>query len=196
MAPIDYKALLEQAFSDYSKLLHDRQQLDLELNQKEQFIRATMNMLPEREQAIWRSLLELMSTAENSGLTERIRATLRTAPRNFYTATEVKKMLVEAGFNFSKYEANPLSSVHAALKRLKPEEAEMSHIDGVMAWRWVSRVDSDLARELNTLRRRLHEASSKEFLEDAKRRRAERLAKLKETSPPPIGEPKYPRRDN
>jgi hypothetical protein len=156
MATIDYIALLEQAFTDYSKLFAERQSIDLELAQKEQFIRATVNMLPDDKRQGWEILLEKLS-AEDVGLSDAIRNILKVAPKKLHTATEVKKAMVKAGFDFSRYTTNPLSSVHAALKRLKPEEAEVSQIDGVMAWRWIGptwklTLGADLTKQLNSIK--------------------------------------------
>jgi hypothetical protein len=149
MTRIDYNALLQQEFTEYSNMLRRRQEIDLELAQKEQFLRATINMLPEDgKKQSWEALLGAMS-AGDVGLSDAIRNVLKTAPRRFLTATEVKQMLIKAGFDFSKYTTNPLSSVHAALKRLKPEEAEMSQIDGVMAWRWIKQApDPTISKEI------------------------------------------------
>lgn len=136
MPTINYIALLHQEFTEYTNRLRQRQELDFDLAQREQFLRATVNMLPEDQKAPWENLLAVASVGD-VGLSDSIRNVLKSAPRKFYTATEVKNMLIKSGFDFSKYTTNPLSSVHAALKRLKPEEAEMNQIDGVMAWRWV-----------------------------------------------------------
>jgi hypothetical protein len=137
MPAIDYTALLQQEFTEYSTRLRQKQEIDFDLAQREQFLRAKVNMLPEDQKEPWETLLAAISVGD-VGLSDSIRNVLKSAPtQKFYTATEVKHMLIKSGFDFSKYTANPLSSVHAALKRLKPEEAEMNQIDGVMAWRWV-----------------------------------------------------------
>jgi hypothetical protein len=146
MPPIDYVALLTQEFEEYAGMLIRRQEADLEIAQKEQFIRATINMLPEDKKPTWAGFLDVMS-AGDIGLSESIRNVLRAAPGRFYTATEVKQLLVKSGFDFTKYTTNPLSSVHAALKRLKPEEAEMNQIEGVMAWRWIKPAPLSIGKE-------------------------------------------------
>lgn len=148
MPPIDYNALLQQEFEEYAGMLLRRQEADFEIAQKEQFIRATINMLPEDKKTTWQGFFEAMS-AGDIGLSDSIRNVLRAAPGKFYTATEVKQMLMKSDFDFSKYTTNPLSSIHAALKRLKPDEAEMNQIEGVMAWRWVKEpsAPSELERQ-------------------------------------------------
>jgi hypothetical protein len=73
---------------------------------------------------------------------------LQASPKKFHTATEVRDELRKLKFDFSQYTANPLSSIHAALKRFKPEEAEVTKTEGVMAWRW-----KDTGRKLRRRRR-------------------------------------------
>lgn len=136
MTPIDYVTLLNAAFKDYATLITERGELDLKLAQREQFIRATVNMLPEDERPGWEFALDALG-GESVGLSQAIRNVLQSAPQEFHTATEVRKALERINFNFEGYTTNPLASVHAALKRLKPDEAKMEKIDGVMAWRWV-----------------------------------------------------------
>lgn len=139
MAPINYAEILGQAFEEYAKLLEERQNLDLELSKKKQFIRATINMLPDnKDQECFKFLLD--GFMEELGLTDAIRKVLRSNPKNYFTATEVRDKLREAKFDFSSYKANPLASVHSILKRLKPDEVEATEIDGVAAWRWAGEI--------------------------------------------------------
>jgi hypothetical protein len=137
MNPTDYKTVLENEFQDYASLIQDRKQTELKLAQKEQFIRATINMLPEEDREAWEVLLEALSDDEEVGLSDAIRGVLRATPKKYHTATEVKNALTQGNFDFSRYTSNPLSSVHAALKRLKADEVETEKIEGVMAWRWI-----------------------------------------------------------
>lgn len=139
MAPIDYMTILAQAFDDYSKLLQDRQNLDLELAKKRQFIKATLNMLPDNDRECFNAIFEDIG-GEFLGLTDAIRKALQSNPKKSFTATEVRDKLKETKFDFSDYKSNPLASIHAVLKRLKPEEVEGTEVDGVAAWRWVGEV--------------------------------------------------------
>ena len=139
MAPIDYKALLKQALDEYGIMIFNRQELDLEIAKKKQFIRATMNMLPDEELERFNTAFESL-TGESLGLTDAIRKVLQSNPKKPFTATEVRDKLKGANFDFSSYKTNPLASIHAVLKRLKPEEVEATDVDGVAAWRWVGEV--------------------------------------------------------
>jgi hypothetical protein len=135
MTPIDYTSLLIDAFSEYADMIAERREIDLKMDHKEQFIRATINMLPESERGSYECLLDNLGM--DGGLSAAVRSILQDAPKKFHTATQVKKALEDGGFDFSGYSSNPLSSVHAALKRLKDDEAEMAKLDGVMAWKWI-----------------------------------------------------------
>jgi hypothetical protein len=147
MTSINYNELLEQAFKEYSELVRERREIDWKVAQKEQFIVATINMLPDQEKNSWVTNLDNLS-GEPVTLSDAIRSVLQTSPKKFHTATEVRDALRKLKFDFSQYTTNPLSSVHAALKRLKPEEAEVTKTEGVMAWRW-----KDTGRKLRRRRR-------------------------------------------
>jgi hypothetical protein len=136
MIPIDYKSILEQALAEYTLMVSQRQELDLELAKKTQFIRATMNMLPDSEKTEFETALSNLG-GPSLGLTDAIRKALQTEPNKPFTATQVRDKLKLSNFDFSSYKTNPLASIHAVLKRLKPEEVETTDIDGVNAWRWV-----------------------------------------------------------
>ena len=75
-------------------------------------------------------------------LTDSVRETLKLATQRdcYWTATEVRDQLKNAGFDFSQYTSNPLSSVNTVLRRFKPSEVETIARDGVMSYRWVSRI--------------------------------------------------------
>ena len=102
MGPIDYKLLLTQAFAEYGVMVLDRQALDLEIAKKKQFIRATMNMLPDEDRAAFDAALDKLS-GEPLGLTDAIRKALQTEPKKSFTATDVRDKLKRANFDFSSY---------------------------------------------------------------------------------------------
>jgi hypothetical protein len=147
MASIDYNELLDQAFKEYGELVRERREIDWKVAQKEQFIIATINMLPDDKKNSWLDLYDKLS-GEPVTLSDAIRSVLQASPKKSHTATEVRDALRKLKFDFSQYTTNPLSSVHAALKRLKPEEAEVTKTEGVMAWRW-----KDTGKKLRRRRR-------------------------------------------
>lgn len=138
---VDYKEVLGQAIEEFGVLLKDRQELDLKLVQKEQFIRAALHQIPDGDRRLFENWAGLWSSSA-AGLSDSIRSILSASPQKWHTATEVRNALEKAGFDFANYASNPLASVHSSLKRLKPEDAEMEVMDGVMAWRWKKQVEA------------------------------------------------------
>jgi hypothetical protein len=62
---------------------------------------------------------------------------LKAAYGDWLTVTNVRDRLNKAGFDFSTYSSNPLASISAILRRMKPEEIESTVADGgVAAYRW------------------------------------------------------------
>src|SRR5882757_9858871 len=134
---IDYKAVLAQVLQEFGVIIKERQELDLKIAQKLQFIRATMNQLADHEKGEFEDWLQKL-VGVSAGLSDSIRTVLRENPRKWHTATQVRDALIKLGFDFGNYASNPLASVHSALKRLKQDEAETDTIDAVMVWRWNS----------------------------------------------------------
>jgi hypothetical protein len=52
------------------------------------------------------------------------------------SAVEVREALLAAGFDFSNYTSNPLSSIHTTLKRLVPDEVEVEITPDGTTYRW------------------------------------------------------------
>jgi paraquat-inducible protein B len=68
-------------------------------------------------------------------LTECCRDILR-AKKDWMSPVEIREALMAAGFDFSNYTSNPLSSIHTTLKRMVPEElATETRSDG-QVYRW------------------------------------------------------------
>jgi hypothetical protein len=121
--PNDYKAILTQALEEFGAVLEERQELDLKVARKLQFIRATMNQLPEDEKVEFEDRLQKLAS-RSVGLSDSIRRLLRENSRKWHTGTQVLDALIKSGFDFGNYASNPLASVRSALKRLKSGEAE------------------------------------------------------------------------
>lgn len=156
MVTNDYKQIFVKEFAEYGELLLRRQQIEFEIAQKHQFLRATLNMLPEEDRAAFEAQFSQLA-GEALGLTDAIRKALQSNHKKAYTATEVRNKLREFKFDFSRYKSNELASVHSVLKRLKPEEVDVTEIDGVMAWRWVGPIPNpatlnDMAKSFDSLR--------------------------------------------
>ena len=72
-------------------------------------------------------------------LSECCRDILR-AKEDWMSPIDVREALYAAGFDFSGYTSNPLSSIHTALKRMVPEELEAETRPDGQVYRWKNRV--------------------------------------------------------
>jgi hypothetical protein len=137
---IDYREVLHQALSRYGMLKLQRENLDVEIAKQLEFIRATVNMLSEKESKEFRHQIEeaiKRGKVKEAGLTESIRAILQNSRGQFLTATQVRDRLVNSGFDFSEYLSNPLASVSTTLRRFDSEEIEKTEVRGVAAYKWI-----------------------------------------------------------
>ncbi len=98
------------------KLVTNREKLNLEIERISDLFTANANFLPENERTVQLEVLQQL-VADPPGFTDSVRKVLRENPANAVTATAVRDMLAEAGFNLSAY-SNPLASIHTILKRL------------------------------------------------------------------------------
>jgi hypothetical protein len=146
MNDTDYKAVLNDTLRKMVMVREETERLEIEAAKLRQFFFATMNMLAEPDRSefmeAFRQAGEGLDIRERS-LKEAIATILRKALPKYLTATDVRDRLQASGFDFSGYTSNELASVSTTLRRLKPEEAEMTTIEGVMAWRakgtWLGR---------------------------------------------------------
>jgi hypothetical protein len=54
------------------------------------------------------------------------------------SALDVRQSLQAAGFDFSRYTSNPLSSIHTTLKRIKDsKQAEDKVLDDTTFYKWI-----------------------------------------------------------
>lgn len=147
----DYMAAITDGFSKLEKFYSDRESIDGEIMKIEQFIAAAANMLPDnvRDLTIKRiAVLQELYRVRDAGLTDAIRTILKTAKGDWMTVTNVRDRLSKAGFDFSSYSANPLSSISAILRRMKSEEVDTTMVDGgVTAYRWKDTSQLNLSPE-------------------------------------------------
>ena len=132
----DYRQLVKDSVSKRGELIRERDELEMQIAKLNQLIRAGLNMLPDDERDNLEKNIELID-GRNIGLTEAVRqALLHAPPGAWIPGTDLRKMLIEAGFDFSEYKSNPLASIYSVAKRFKPQEVETSVIDGVRVFRW------------------------------------------------------------
>jgi len=138
MTSNEYRPVLDRAMARYSEL--QKQKLDLEAEEEKtiQFIFATINMLTDDERLEYLGYLQEWSKSYQKGqesLADAIRETIYSAPKQWFTVAQVRDRLINSGFDFSKYQSNPLASVSTTLKRLLPKDAETHTVDGVTVYR-------------------------------------------------------------
>jgi hypothetical protein len=139
MANEDYRNALIDALGRLGELGTLRAEIEVELAKLQQFITATLNMLPEDQQAEFSDAIgkRLKSLeGKTASLTDAIRKVLQNAKGDRLTVANVRDRLIASGFDFTDYTSNPLASVSTTLKRMKPDEVESSLIAGVTVYRW------------------------------------------------------------
>ena len=130
-----YRATIVLCSLRLRKLVANREKLNLEIQRISALIAANADFLPEEERAVRLQELEQL-VADPPGFTDSVRNVLRANPERAATATDVRDLLAEAGFNLSDY-SNPLASIHTILKRLA-ERGEVTTItdNGQTYYRW------------------------------------------------------------
>src|SRR5437867_1390614 len=131
----DYKSILTRALDEWFELDCKRQDIELAQASKLQYIRAPYNLPSDKDKPEFEHRVRSFS-AQPGGITLAVHRVLQESPGQWHTATLMRDKLIDSGFDFSNYRANPLASIHAVLKRSRPEQIEALKIDGVMAWRW------------------------------------------------------------
>src|SRR5450759_3368247 len=118
---VEYTKILDDTIAEYEDLRAKRDEIDIQIAKKYQFIRATLNLLPDAERKRYDARL-FLGRQEEHGPTVAIKQILPNHPTRWMTATQVRDRLVATGFDFSHYKSNPLASVHSILNRLGREE--------------------------------------------------------------------------
>jgi hypothetical protein len=98
----------------------------------------TLNEMMGNMRSVWDALL-VPGTDVRKTLSECCRDILR-QKEDWMSPVEIREALMAAGFDFSSYTSNPLSSIHTTLKRLVPEELETETRPEGQVYRWKVRV--------------------------------------------------------
>ena len=133
--PLDYMRLLRELVEERESWVRKRDDVERELSRLSELIRSTIKMLPadRRLQCEYDELVERVDNRPR-GLTFLIRSAF-TAGKEWLTPIEIRDYLKGNGFNFEKYKANPLASIHTTLKRMVPHEVECKTVDGQKIYR-------------------------------------------------------------
>jgi len=133
--PLDYVRLLRDLVEEREGWSRKRDDAERELSRLSDLIRSTIKMLsPEqRSKCDCEVLLERIDKRP-PGLTTVIRRAF-CAGQEWLTPTEIRDSLKNTGFNFERYKANPLASIHTTLRRMVPHEVECKTLDGQKRYR-------------------------------------------------------------
>lgn len=146
MSVTNYSEMAREAIGRYADLIAKREELEVEIAKLNQYLRATINLLPDHEKAQYAAkLTEVFGSS--LGLAEAIRQVLRSNGQAWMTVSHIRNELVRLGFDFSNYTANPLASVSTTVRRMKDREIQIGSDDGIAAYSWKPTEDSDRLRE-------------------------------------------------
>jgi hypothetical protein len=126
-----YRKKFSALLREIKVLVARRDKLDLEITNLRALAEATYELLDEKEKVANSDALKELRKSDQS-LTDEIRRVLV-----FHvpvTPTEIRDHLVRSGYNFSRYQSNPLVSIHSTLNRLKDELDIVTREDGTKAY--------------------------------------------------------------
>jgi hypothetical protein len=146
---IDYEKAFREAIKRLGDLSRKRDEINDEIAKTMQFARATINLLPDDKRRAIQAEGEAVMTkarAREQGLSAAIRKILEDHTQQWMSVAVVRDRLKDAGFDFSAYSSNPLSSVSTTLKRLtkSEENIESLMVEGVQAYRWFTPIEEVL----------------------------------------------------
>lgn len=120
MAPADYEQVLSDTVTHLSVLIEERNMLDAEIRRARQFIDATLAMVPDDAKVKWRAIVDkfLKRPPAIGSLASSIRNIFDANPAIGLSARDIRDTLVKAGFDFTAYVSNPLSSISTTLRRM------------------------------------------------------------------------------
>ena len=121
MTESHYEDILRDALRRFRDLYEKREQIDVELVKLRQFLYATLNMVPDKDKSELEKQINSavqQATASAASLADSVRKIYRVHPNYGYTVGGIREMLLDAGFDFSSYKSNPLSSISTTLRRM------------------------------------------------------------------------------
>jgi hypothetical protein len=132
---IDYVHLLRELMKERESWARKRDDADREFSRLSELIRSTVKMLsPEQRSQCVGDLIEHFDHVYSPGLTNLVRGAFGSG-KEWLTPTQIRDYLNSIGFNFEKYKANPMASIHTTLRRMVPNEVECKTLDGQKMYR-------------------------------------------------------------
>lgn len=131
----EYQKIADRQLAKLEALRDKRTQIERDMKNAHQLAWAAIRAMPDHEKGPY--LARMTARAfQQFGLTETIRNLLQES-KEALTPVQVKERLDVAGYDFSAYKSNPLSSIHSILKRFKPSEVQTCpRMDGGTAYQW------------------------------------------------------------
>jgi hypothetical protein len=122
---LDYREVAESVKAELIELKERRSSLEMEKSEIDAKVHALVKTIKalapmigsDEEQKLLEFLAGLGDTSSGVGITDRIRAILRTTSAAQLSASEIKEELQLSGWDIAKY-SNALSTIHTILKRL------------------------------------------------------------------------------
>lgn len=121
MTTSHYEEIIGSSLQRFRDLYSQREEIDVELVKLRQFLYATLNMVPDEAQEKWRREIDAAvekATANAASLADSIRKIFADKPMYIFTVYGIREALTDAGFDFSSYKSNPLSSISTTLRRM------------------------------------------------------------------------------
>jgi hypothetical protein len=133
--PLDYVKLLRDLMQERESWARKRDDADREFSRLSELIRSTVKMLsPELHSQCVDDLIEHFDQVYSPGLTNLVRGAFGSG-KDWLTPSQIRDYLKSIGFNFEKYKANPMASIHTTLRRMVPNEVECKTLDGQKLYR-------------------------------------------------------------
>ena len=132
---IDYVHLLRELMKERETWARKRDDADREFSRISELIRSTVKTLsPEERSQCVGDLIEHFDHVYSPGLTNLVRGAFGSG-KEWLTPIQIRDYLNSIGFNFEKYKANPMASIHTTLRRMVPNEVECKTLDGQRLYR-------------------------------------------------------------
>jgi hypothetical protein len=132
--PIDYYTMFVALVQRLIDLRRQRDQVDVETAKVQQLIVSTFQLLPKEKQNVFQKEIEDMEN-QSSGLLDAIKLVFSAHRGEWLTVSKVRDYLIEIGFDFRRYRANPLASINTTIKRMVPAYLESTTSGSGMLYR-------------------------------------------------------------
>lgn len=123
--PIDYFKMFSDLVARSNELTRQRDGLDIEIAKIRQLIISTFALLPENKQQMFQKEISDMDE-QSAGLMKGVKLVFSTHKGEWLTVSKVYGYLLQMGFDFRHYRANPLTSISTTLRRMVPTYLEMA----------------------------------------------------------------------